>query len=91
MPHVESGRVIHRSGLLLDGLDDFGTAVPGVHAPQAGGAVEHLAAIVGDIVHVLGADQQARRRLERAIRGEGHPKGVEGEVARVVGWHDDSK
>ena len=47
--------------------------VPEVPGP----AIEDLTAVVRGVVHPFGLDQQARGLLELAIRGEGHPKGVE--------------
>ncbi len=77
MAHLEGGREVHDRGLLLDRLDDLAAAVPGVDAPQAGGAVQHLAVVVGVVEHALRAGEHARRGLERAVGREGHPEGVE--------------
>src|SRR5579863_5744397 len=49
----------------------------GIAAPQTGGTVEHSAAVGGEIVHVLGAREQPRRLLERAVRRERQPIGFE--------------
>src|SRR5262249_42929742 len=49
-----------------------------IGAPHAGGGVDQLAAVDGEVVHVLGAREQPRRFLERAVGGERHP--VRGEV-----------
>ena len=36
--------------------------------------LEHLAAVARRVIHALGALQQARRGLELAVGGEGHPE-----------------
>ena len=77
MMHLEAGRVIHGGRLLLDRLDDRGAAVAGIDRPQAGDAVEHLAAVMRLVVHVLGRHQQAWRGLELAVGGEGDPQRIE--------------
>jgi hypothetical protein len=68
--------VVRRTGcgLLLDRLDDGFTAMTGVHAPQASGAIQNAAAIGGGVMHVLRGHHQARIRLEIAVVGEGHPQ-----------------
>jgi hypothetical protein len=43
--HLEGGREVQFGRLLLDGLHDARPVVAGVHAPQAGHGVQHLAAL----------------------------------------------
>ena len=74
MSHLERRRVVHDAGLLANRRGDRFAAVAGVHAPEAGGAVENLAAVGRGVVHVFRGDEHARRALERAVRGEGHPQ-----------------
>ena len=74
MSHLEWRRVIHDACLLADRRGDRFAAVAGVHAPQAGGSVEDLSAVSGGIVHVFRGDEHARRALESAVRGKGHPQ-----------------
>ncbi len=57
MMQLEAGGVIDGLGLLLDRVDDRPPAVAGIDRPQSGNAVEHLAAIVGLVMHVLGGHQ----------------------------------
>jgi hypothetical protein len=75
MAHLEGGREVHLLDLPLDCLDDLRPAVAGVHAPQARGAVEHLASLGCPVVHALRALEQPRRLLELPVRGERHPEG----------------
>ena len=77
MAHLERRRVVHDARLFADGRGDRFPAMPGVHAPEASGAVENLAAVGCGVVHAVGRDEKARRLLEGAIRGEGEPKLVE--------------
>src|SRR5579863_9064664 len=51
--------------------------MPSIAAPQPGGAVEHGTALGREIVHVLGARQEPRSALERAVRRERQPIGFE--------------
>ncbi len=74
---VEDRGEIHRRRLALDRRGDLGAAVPGVDAPQPGGAVEDALPFRRPVIHALGAGEQARVRLERLVRGERHPEGVE--------------
>ena len=90
--HLEAGRVVHGLGLLLDRVDDRAAAVACVDRPKPGDAIEHFAAVLGLIMHILGGHQQAGRGLELAIRGEGNPQRVEvqGSVQMAQGffvWH----
>ena len=75
--HLERRRVFHGAELLRHRLGDFAPAVPGVHAPQARDAIEHLAAVGSPVVHALGARQQPRIAFELPIGGKGHPESVE--------------
>ena len=54
--------------------------VSAVAAPHPGGGVDDLAAVGGEIMHVLGAGEQARVLLEGAVGGERHP--MRGEIVR---------
>ncbi len=65
---VEFGR------LALDRRDDRGAAVAGVAAPKGRRRVENCAPLRRVVVHVLGARDQARPLLERAIGRERHPE-----------------
>jgi hypothetical protein len=86
MSHLERRRVLHRGELLADRLGDFLAAMAGVHAPQPRDAIEHLAAVVGPVVHALGARQQTRVGLELTIRRERHPECFEiGALGRCHG------
>ena len=58
----------------IAGLVLIGT---GIGAPHPRGAVEHGAAVGGVVVHVLGARDQARSGLERAVGRERKPIGFE--------------
>ena len=74
VPHLEARRKVERRSRFGDRVDDRLPAMPGIHAPQSRGAVENLAPVIGPVVHVLGAHQQARPRLERLVGGEWHPQ-----------------
>ena len=58
---LERRGVIQGRGLLGDRRRNLGAAVAGIAAPHAGGGVDDLAAVDGDVVHVLGAGEQPRR------------------------------
>ena len=75
--HLKAGRVIHGLGLLFDRVHDRAAAVAGIDRPQAGNAVEHLAAVLGLVIHVLGGHQQAGCGFELAVGGEGDPQRIE--------------
>ena len=77
MAELEGRREVELGRLLLDRLDDRVAVVAGVGAPQARGAVEDRAALRRVVVHVLGARDQPRPRLEGAIGGERHEEGFE--------------
>ena len=74
---LEGRRVVELGRHLLDGLDDGLAAVAGIDAEQARGGVDHLGAVGLEVVHALGAGEQARPLLEGAVGGEGHPVGLE--------------
>jgi hypothetical protein len=75
--HLEGRRVIHPADLGGDRLRDLLAAMAGVDAPQAGGGIEHLAAVMGGVVHVLGGDEEPRLALELPVGRERHPEGFE--------------
>src|SRR5664279_3622135 len=77
MRKLERRRVVEFGRLALDRLDDRIAVMAGIGAPQAGRAVDQLATIGCEIVHVLGANDQARTRLERPVGRERHPIGLE--------------
>ncbi len=77
MAHLEGRRVVELFHLVGDRLDDLRAAVAGIDAPQAGGAVQHLVAVAGAVIHALRADQHARRLLELPVGSERHPEGFE--------------
>ena len=79
---LERRRVIQRLGLLGDRRRNLGAAVTGIGAPHARRGVDDLAAVDGEVMHVLGAGEQPRRLLEGAVGGKRHP--VRGEVVRDV-------
>jgi hypothetical protein len=45
VPHLKGGRIVQFCGLLLDRLGDLRAAVPGIAAPQARRAIQHLAPV----------------------------------------------
>ncbi len=77
MRELEGRRVVEFGRLALDRRDDRIAVMAGIGAPQAGGAVDQLAAVRGEVVHVLGAGDEPRARLERAVGRERHPIGLE--------------
>ena len=77
---LERRRIVQRLGLLGDRRRNLGAAMAGIGAPHARGAVDDLAAVDREVVHVLGAGEQPRVLLERAVRGKRHP--VRGEIVR---------
>ncbi len=77
MGELEGGRVVERGRLGADRGNDGIAIVPRVGAPHSGGAIEHGAAFRGVVMHVLGAGDEARRRLERPIGRERNPIGFE--------------
>ncbi len=77
MAHLEGRRVVHLLELLGDRRLDLLAAVAGIHAPQAGRAVDDLAAFRRPVVDALGLRKHARVGLELPVRGERHEEGVE--------------
>ena len=75
--HLEGRSKIQLGDLLAYRFGDLAAAVTGVAAPQASGAIQHLAAVAAGEVHAGGALEQARFGLELAVSGEGHPEWVE--------------
>src|SRR5690606_1397353 len=73
--HLERGREIELRRLLADRLDDPRPAVAGVDAPEAGLAIEDLAALRGPVVHPLGRAAQAMRLLALPFGRRGQPEG----------------
>ncbi len=76
MAHLERGREIQRHQLALDRGGDLPAAVAGIDAPEARGAVDHLAAVDRGVVHALGRGEQPRRLLELTVGRERHPERV---------------
>ena len=90
MAHLERGREVEGGELALDRRGDALAPMPGIHAPEAGGAVEDAAPVRGRVVHALGRGEQAGRRLELPVGRERHPVGVEpGGIGGVVVIHGD--
>ena len=88
MAHLERGREVELHQLLFDGSRDLAAAVAGVDAPEAGRAVDHLAAVDGGVVHALGGSEHARCGLELPVGRERHPErvGLQG-VRNLVNGH----
>ena len=64
---------VERGGSFLNRLDDRLAGMAGVDAEQSGRPVDYLAPVGRQIVHVLGAGEQAWTLLERTVRGEWKP------------------
>ena len=77
MAHVEGRGEVQRLQGFGHRAGDFRATMSGIDAPQAGHAIEDLAAVVGPEVHALGARQDAGLRLELAIGRKWHPVGFE--------------
>ena len=75
MAHLEGRRIVEGQELPLHGLRDLAARVTGIHAPEPGCSVEHLAAIGGGEIHPFGAHEHARGGLELPVRSERHPVG----------------
>eukprot|EP01022_Parablepharisma_sp_SALTPOND_P021543 TRINITY_DN427_c0_g3_i1.p1 TRINITY_DN427_c0_g3~~TRINITY_DN427_c0_g3_i1.p1 ORF type:complete len:877 (-),score=398.28 TRINITY_DN427_c0_g3_i1:14792-17422(-) len=84
MAQLEGRRIVQRGHRLLHGRHDLGMGVAQRHAPQAGSAVQDGMAGVVAVVHALGRDQHARRGLEVAVGGEGHPVGGQAGGGRMI-------
>ena len=74
MGELESGREIEFGRLPLDRGHDRRAIVARVAAPERRGPVKDLAALWREVMHVLGAGDEARALLEGAVRGERHPE-----------------
>jgi len=74
---LEGGGIVQGLQLPVHRLGDLRAVVPGAAAPQAGQAVQHLAAAVVGEVDAVGGDDDPRIRLELAVAGKGHPVGFE--------------
>ncbi len=74
MAELEGRRIVQFAGLFADRLGDFRAAVAGIDAPEAGGGIKHLAAVMGRVMHILGGDEQAGFLLELAVCGKRHPE-----------------
>src|SRR5262245_64367108 len=76
MAHIERGREVEVGQAALDGGGNLAAAMAGIDAPEAGRAVDHLAAVDRDVMHALGGSEQPRRFLELPVGREGHPERV---------------
>ena len=76
MAHVERGREVEVRQLPFDGGGDLAAAMAGIDAPEAGRAVDHLAAVDGGVVHALGGSEQPRCFLELPVGREWHPERI---------------
>ena len=95
MRELKGRRIVELGRLGADRLHDRIAIVPGIGAPHPGGAVEQGAAVGGVVVHVLGARDQPRGGLERAVGRERDPIGFEivgdgAGQARWCRWHGDA-
>src|SRR5690606_31331075 len=79
---LERRRIVEARCCLLDRLHDRLAAVASIYAEQTGGAVDHLTAIRREEVHILGAGEEARSLLERAVWRKWQPIGL-----KLVGFH----
>ena len=77
MGELKGRRVVERRRFFLDRRDDRLAVMAGIRAPQPGRAVDELAPVAGDVMHVLGADDDPRPLLEGAVGRERHPIGFE--------------
>src|SRR4029077_18365613 len=75
MTELERGRLVQRGRLALNGFDNRRAVVARIRAPEAGCAVDQLASVAGDVMHVLGANDHLWPLLEGAVGGERHPIG----------------
>jgi hypothetical protein len=74
MAHLERGDEIEFGRLGLDRFDDPLLSVSGIDAPEPCHAVENPAAVLRDVVHAFGADEEARLGFELAIRRHRQPE-----------------
>ncbi len=77
MGELERRGVVEFRRLALDRRHDGIAVVAGIAAPHAGGGIDHGAAVVGVIVHVLRPRDQPRRLLEGAVGRERDPERFE--------------
>lgn len=70
--------------------------MPGIDAPQAGSAVEYIAAVIGCVMHTRRGGKQAGLCLELAVCRKRHPEmgGIYGAGHLSfplwrIGWEDD--
>src|SRR6266536_2427963 len=77
LSEFEGRRVVEFGRLGADRLHDRIAIVPRIGAPHPRRAVEHRAAVRRVVMHVLGAGDEARCRLERPVRRERKPIGFE--------------
>ena len=81
MSHLERRRVVELSDLVLDGLDYFLPAMPGIAAPEARCSIQNLTSVGRRVMHVFGADKQAGILLELPVCRKRHP-----ECVQIVGF-----
>ncbi|MNP55975.1 hypothetical protein D3C76_1506640 [compost metagenome] len=81
MAVLEARGVVEGAELLRHGFLDFLARVTGAAGPQTGKAVVDTAALVVDQPAAFCGDDQARVALEVAVGGEGHPVGIQLELA----------
>src|SRR4029079_1845666 len=74
MAHLEAAGEIELADLLADSLEDLGTAMTVIDAPQPRRAIDHTAAVVSREAGALRADKEARRLLVLPVRRERHPE-----------------
>ena len=72
MSHLERRRIIQLD-IAWCTASAISGALAGVYAPQPRRAVEHLSALEREVMHALGAREQARRGFELPVGGERHP------------------
>ncbi|MCY1238942.1 hypothetical protein D9M72_517030 [compost metagenome] len=74
---LEGRRIVELARLLADRLGDLRATMARVDAPQTCRSVQNRPTVMGRVVHVLGADEQARFLLELPVGGERHPEGAQ--------------
>ena len=85
MGDLERRRVVEFRRLAPDRLDDTRMAVPGVAAPEPGHAVENLPTVVCPVASPRRRHQQPGVALERPVRRERQPVGVERQLVVQAG------
>jgi hypothetical protein len=73
MAHLKGRGIVHGSQLRIDRIRDFRSPMTGIDAPKPSRAVENFSIIVRSVKHAMRFDEHARRRLELAVGGVGHP------------------